>query len=465
MDESRSPGAAADGRGDRLLTALAAALAASTLLAVLGPLLGPGAQTYPWGGGGLAAWNSPLWLVLAASVLWRSRTQVRGLRELLARSDRRLADMAATTHEWTWEADTRLVILSCGPGVSRFLGRAPADMVGRSMFDFVDQGDMPRARSVLATALEQRTGWNDLELSWLHADGRKVLMAGNAVPVLGADGRVTGFSGAEAVAAPERLAPALVDAARYIQRIIENQAVTVALQPVIDLSSHEWFAAEALARFPDGTSPATVFPMAEEVGRAADLELLALSRALEALAVLPEGVALSINASPPCILDPRFAEMMSEHRGHLWRVILEITEHSAVASYPEVDAVLGPLRRAGLRLAVDDTGAGYASFHHILNLRPDIIKLDRSLISDIDRDKARRSFITAIMLLALDLGAAVTAEGIERPEELDALTTLGVDHAQGYLICKPSTDLHDWENWRHTRWITSRVPATSLSNL
>lgn len=453
MDGRRWARPAITPRGDRTLTVLAAGLGLSTVLAVVFPLLGLESHVYLWAGAGFAAWNSPLWLILLGAVLWRSRSRIQGLRNLLVGSDRRLADMAATTREWTWEADSRLVILSCGPGVARLLGRAPSDMVGRSMFDFMDESDHARARSVLATAVDERNGWNDIALTWLHADGHKVLMAGNAVPILGPDGRVTGFRGARALVASEKLTPALVDAARHIQRIIESEAITVALQPVIDLTSHEWFAAEALARFTDGSSPATVFPMAEEVGRAADLELLALGRALEALSVLPEGVALSINASPLCILDPRFAEVMSEHRGHLWRVILEITEHSAVASYPEVEAVLGPLRQSGLRLAVDDTGAGYASFHHILNLRPDIIKLDRSLISDIDRDKARRSFITAIMLLALDLGAAVTAEGIERPEELDALTTLGVDHAQGYLICRPSTDSQDWVSWRHTRWI------------
>lgn len=400
-----------------------------------------------------------VWLALVAGVLWRSRAQVHVLRKRLAKYDLRLADMAATTREWTWESDARLVIVSCGPAVARVLGRPPSDLVGRSMFEFMDESDVPRARSILASAIDERKGWDDVVLTWLHADGSKVAMIGNAVPIISPYGDVTGFRGARAVVSSQRITPALVDAARHIQRIIESEAITVALQPVIDLTTHEWIAAEALARFTDGSSPATVFPMAEEVGRAADLELLALSRALGALAALPLGVALSVNASPGCILDPRFADALSDQGGPLSRVILEITEHSAVASYPEVRAVLDPLRQKGLRLAVDDTGAGYASFHHILKLKPDIIKIDRSLIIDIDRDVARRSFITAIMLLALDLGAAVTAEGIERPEELDALTTLGVDHAQGYLICRPSTDADEWERWRDIHWIDGPYAA------
>ncbi|HVA76132.1 MAG TPA: EAL domain-containing protein [Acidimicrobiales bacterium] len=453
MGERRFAPRLATAGGDRLLMALAAALAVSTVVAVVAPLLGHEPRVYLWAGEGYAAWTALMWPAFLAGVLWRSRAQIRRLRHRLDRTDTRLADMAATTREWTWEADSRLVISSCGPAVARLLGRAPSEMVGRSMFDFIDDADVPRARSIFAAAVENWTGWDDVALTWLHADGHKVVMIGNAVPVLGTHGGVAGFRGARTVVSSERLTPALVDAARHIQRIIEGEAVTVALQPVIDLTTHEWIAAEALARFTDGSSPSTVFPMAEEVGRAADLELLTLSRALDALSVLPEGVALSVNASPVCVLDQRFADALAEHRDILSRVILEITEHSAVASYPEIQAVLDPLRRLGLRLAVDDTGAGYASFHHILNLRPDIIKIDRSLIIDIDRDLARRSFITAIMLLALDLGASVTAEGIERPEELDALTTLGVDHAQGYLICRPSTDADEWERWRHTHWI------------
>jgi EAL domain-containing protein (putative c-di-GMP-specific phosphodiesterase class I) len=90
-----------------------------------------------------------------------------------------------------------------------------------------------------------------------------------------------------------------------------------------------------------------------------------------------------------------------------------------------------------MRLAVDDTGAGYASFAHVLRLRPDDIKLDRSLVAGIDSDAARRAFVTAIVLLALELEAAVTGEGVETPGELATLNTLGVDRAQGYHLGSP----------------------------
>ena len=90
-----------------------------------------------------------------------------------------------------------------------------------------------------------------------------------------------------------------------------------------------------------------------------------------------------------------------------------------------------------MRLAVDDPGAGYASFHHVLRLRPDIIALDRSLISYIGSDPAQRSLVTAVAPLALDLGARLTAEGVETEDQLSAVTDLGVDHGQGYLLGRP----------------------------
>lgn len=436
-----------------------AGLAILTALAVVGPWAAFVSGVSHGARDTFDEWAAPVWLALLAGVLWRSRSRMGSVWQRLLRPDPHLADLATTTREWTWETDTRFVIVSCGPAVVRLLGRSPVEMVGRSMFDFIDEADISRARSVLANALESGRGWEDVELSWRHADGHRLVMVGNAVPIKGSRGDIVGFRGARSMVSTQRLTPALVDAARHIQQIIENQSLEVALQPVIDLTTHRWVFAEALARFTDGSQPGTVFPMAEEIGRAADLELLALRRALDALTALPDEVSLSVNASPAFVLDPRFSQAMTSSGVDLSRLILEITEHSAVTSYPDVTAVLDPLRRQGLRLAVDDTGAGYASFHHVLNLRPDVIKIDRSLIIDIDHDLARRSFVTAIMLLALDLGAVVTAEGIERREELDALTTLGVDHAQGYLICRPSTDTSQWETWQHTDWMSSTHAA------
>jgi EAL domain-containing protein (putative c-di-GMP-specific phosphodiesterase class I) len=118
------------------------------------------------------------------------------------------------------------------------------------------------------------------------------------------------------------------------------------------------------------------------------------------------------------------------------------------------------LRERGVLLAVDDMGAGYASFSHVLKLRPDVIKLDRSMIVDIATNPAKRAFVTAIVLLALELDATITAEGIETREELDAVESLGVDHAQGFHIGRPDTSAATWRSWSGRLWLAPLfVPA------
>jgi EAL domain-containing protein (putative c-di-GMP-specific phosphodiesterase class I) len=116
---------------------------------------------------------------------------------------------------------------------------------------------------------------------------------------------------------------------------------------------------------------------------------------------------------------------------------VELTEHSAVGDYDALERALHPLREAGLRIAVDDAGAGYATFRHILRLEPDFIKLDLSLISGIDADPAQRALAGAVVALAREM-RGVVAEGIERSAELAVLLCLGVDAGQGYLFGRPS---------------------------
>ncbi|HET9517965.1 MAG TPA: EAL domain-containing protein, partial [Actinoplanes sp.] len=143
----------------------------------------------------------------------------------------------------------------------------------------------------------------------------------------------------------------------------------------------------------------------------------------------------------------------------LERIVIEITEHARVGSYADLQAVLTPLRERGVRIAVDDTGAGYSSLTHVLQLRPSVIKIDRSLITDIANDAARRSLVTALVLLALDLGASVTGEGIETASELQTLGVLGVDAGQGYLLARPSTETTRWRAWGSRNWLPPAASA------
>jgi EAL domain-containing protein (putative c-di-GMP-specific phosphodiesterase class I) len=124
--------------------------------------------------------------------------------------------------------------------------------------------------------------------------------------------------------------------------------------------------------------------------------------------------------------------------GDLSRVVLEITEHTTVEDYAKLHEVLRPLRERGMRLSIDDAGAGYSSFRHILRLRPDFIKLDISLTRDIDSDRGRRALAAALIGFARETGAELIAEGVETESELATLRKLGVHKAQGYLLGRPA---------------------------
>lgn len=228
--------------------------------------------------------------------------------------------------------------------------------------------------------------------------------------------------------------------------------VDVALQPIVEVGTGRLIGAEALSRFSDGRSPMAWFGDAHVAGLTRRLDELTFLNALSAFDDLPESAFLSVNASPELLLDSAFRERVLRSGRPLDRLLVEITEHSQVVDYDDLDAALDSLRRFGVRFAVDDTGAGYSSLNHVLRLRPDVIKLDRDLISDLGHDGARRALVTALVLLAVEVGASVTGEGVETPVQLDALHDLGVQHAQGYLLATPTTDTAAWRAWSHRTW-------------
>ena len=119
------------------------------------------------------------------------------------------------------------------------------------------------------------------------------------------------------------------------------------------------------------------------------------------------------------------------------RLVVEVTEHARVPGYDDLRSVLRPWRRAGVRVAVDDAGAGFASLRHVLNLEPDVLKLDRSIVQDVDSDPRRRALVGCLVGFAGQVQAQVVAEGIETPAELDTLIDLGAELGQGYLLGRP----------------------------
>jgi EAL domain-containing protein (putative c-di-GMP-specific phosphodiesterase class I) len=295
-------------------------------------------------------------------------------------------------------------------------------------------------------------------LGWLLTLAVVALVASRHVRELG---RLVTAQGEHLAATEEPRRRRAAAADRTHEVLSHPDLLAIALQPVVGLADGRWSGCEALARFPGEPAPDRWFAEAHDAGLGVSLELLAVRRAVTALACLPAGVGLSVNASPALVLDPAFAEELGRC-DDLDRMTVEITEHAAVARYEDIADALAPHRARGLRLAVDDTGAGYASFAHVLRLRPDVVKLDRSLLADIDHDAARRAFVTAVVLMALELAAEVTAEGVETPAELETLCSLGVDAVQGYLLARPSTEPAVWASWATRDWAAPGQVAIDL---
>lgn len=225
---------------------------------------------------------------------------------------------------------------------------------------------------------------------------------------------------------------------RRIRAVIESRSVEIVYQPAVRLDEPRIAFVEALARFHSKPSqpPDQWFAEAAEVGLGVELEILAVKLAIEGLKTLPDAVVMSINVSPRTVLDTDLRQALSAVP--LDRIILEITEHEAVKFYEPVLKVLEPLRKQGLRIAVDDAGAGYASFQHILRLRPELIKLDTTLSRGIDSDLSRRALAAALVWFAKQIGSDLVAEGVETERELQTLRELGVNLVQGHLLAWPA---------------------------
>lgn len=222
-----------------------------------------------------------------------------------------------------------------------------------------------------------------------------------------------------------------------IVQAIERHDFEVCYQPIYRLRNNKIAGYEALTRFGglEPRSPEVWFNEASEVGLAADLEFSTLVSATGILSHLDEGVSLSVNLSPQAILTQEFKDKIGALP--LNKLVLEITEHAAVECYDKLIVALSEFRSRGMRLAVDDAGAGHASFRHVLDLNPDIIKLDKSLTRNLNNDPGRRALAIALCSFGRAIGSEVVAEGVETEDELRILRRIGVTKVQGYLLGRP----------------------------
>lgn len=221
-----------------------------------------------------------------------------------------------------------------------------------------------------------------------------------------------------------------------IRSVLSDRLYRVVYQPIVDVLRNRVVGYEALARFPldPQRTPDLWFDEAGQVGLQSELEMVLIEEALKGLAHIGDAY-LSVNVSPETILTGAVQTLLAGQP--LDRLMLEVTEHTSVSDYQTIFDALAPMRGRGLALAVDDAGAGYASFRHILELKPDVIKLDGSLIRNIDSSCGCRALASALIRFGQETGCKVIAECVETQAELDILRELRVSKVQGYLLGRP----------------------------
>jgi len=230
------------------------------------------------------------------------------------------------------------------------------------------------------------------------------------------------------------------------------------LQPIVDIVTGRRVGSEALSRFPSewAKAPDVAFAEAHSIGRGHRLELLALQRAAGLLDRVSGYV--SMNVSPATLLRPDLLEFLQGLP--LPRILLELSEHDPVQDYAALRAAIAPLREQGMRLAIDDVGAGFSSLRHIVVTEPDVIKLDRSIVDGLATDRVLHSLVRSLVDFAAGLGSLVVAEGIETAEDALALHDLRVGYGQGWFWGRavPAELLED-------QYATPVAAPTSLAGL
>ncbi len=349
---------------------------------------------------------------------------------------------------WMWQIDARGRFVEASEQCLEWLGYRADEIVGRPAAMLLHPHDADRVMAAMTAEPAAADGWRDLMMHCLTRAGEDRWLLTHGLPVRDRTGQVVGFEGVSVRVHADQEARMRQEASWHrTRRMLDDPQLDIALQPIFDLATGDVVGAEALTRFhgEPAMAPDRWIAEAHAVGLGVDLELLCVRTALAVapLAVL-DHCYLSVNASPALLADRRLVDVIRSSAFPPQRLVLEVTEHDSIAEYDRLDGPLTDLRKLGVRLAVDDAGSGYASFRHIVMLRPEVIKLDQALVRDIDHDAARRALAASLVMFALEVDATVVAEGVETVSEYDAVCTLGFDAAQGYLLGKPTVDRLEW---------------------
>lgn len=243
--------------------------------------------------------------------------------------------------------------------------------------------------------------------------------------------RAIALSGMPGKAVDETLVPLVAD-------VLANSRFHIVYQPVYSLADGRLIAVEALSRFDTEPyrTPDKWFAAAAAAGLGVELETAAIEAAIAGVSELPDDVALSLNASPATLGAPRLLELF---RACPRPVVVEITEHAVVEDYHLLQGSVHDMRALGVRIAVDDAGAGISSLRHIVQLAPEVIKLDISLAQGVGSSALRGALARALIDFAQRTDAQLIVEGIEEVSDLATWTAMGADAVQGYLVGRPGS--------------------------
>ena len=249
----------------------------------------------------------------------------------------------------------------------------------------------------------------------------------------------------------ERLASGLMDydqlgLMRQFKAILSQGSISPVYQPIADLRSGRIFGWEALSRGPEGSyfhSPAVLFDFAESLNCMFALEKVCRERAVAGSGRLGSDQKLFLNINPRTLADPAFTpgdtQRILDRAGLVpQKVVFEITERTAISDFSLFTKTLEHYRSQGYLVAIDDVGAGYSGLKRIARLRPDLIKVDMSLVQGIDTNPVQRALVETLVTFADKIGCSIIAEGIETETELSCLRAMGVHYGQGFFLGRPA---------------------------
>jgi len=217
------------------------------------------------------------------------------------------------------------------------------------------------------------------------------------------------------------------------------ETLWMAYQPIVRADNRSLFGYEALLRSEEKAlpHPGAILDAAERLGRLDDLGRSTRAAACAPLAQAAPSCVLFVNLHARDLMDELLLSPKSPLSAVANRVVLEITERASLEKVKDVRAKIKELRRMGFRIAIDDLGAGYAGLTSFATLEPEFVKLDMSLVRDIDQNHTKATVVRSMVSVCKELGMMVVAEGVETPPECDLLVALGCDFLQGYLLAKP----------------------------